>query len=110
MRLEVTFLLVIIISIAGCASKTPMPTERFKAIGNYTHKAGADEIAMEKAKDFCDNWNAAVGVIEQSTTYNGKLLTEEQQEGIDMIKNSIPIIDGWGNKNAYQTTIIYKCY
>ncbi len=112
-------ILIVILALlaSGCStamltpeSKNPMPTQEFTAIGSYTHKAGADEIAMEKAQKFCNHWRAAVGVIEHTTSYQGKLLNEKAQEGVDMVKNSLPIIDGWGNKNAYETKIIYKCF
>lgn len=66
----------------GKKSTDPKPTETLVSIGNHYTKAGASEIALEKAQEFCNHWRAAPAVIEQEITREGN----------------------------WQTTLKYKCY
>lgn len=87
-----------------------MPTDELTAIGSYSHQAGSEQIANETAQAFCARWRAVPSTASMSTTYQGKLLGEKTQEGINTVAGAVPALHWGTNKTAYQTTLKYKCY
>ena len=94
-------------------ASTPIPTEELIAIGSYSTKAGSYQIAFERAERFCNRWRAAPSVVKKQLRYNGEI-TEDLNTALntagDIARATGTWIPGLGNDDAYETTIIYKCY
>lgn len=92
---------------------TPMPTEELTAVGSYATKAGSYEVALGHAERFCNRWGAAPSIIKKQLKYNGEI-TEDLNTALntasDIARAAGGRIPGLANDDAYETTIIYKCY
>lgn len=109
-----TILAVSVLTLAACASKptTPTPTTELTAIGTDSSKSDSYENAFEQAEDFCKRWRAAPSVIQKQVKYNGQL-TEGTSTAINTATDLAKTVGIWTpkiNKDAYETTITYKCY
>lgn len=97
----------------GAKSETPIPKEELTAIASYSTKAGSYQIAFEQAEKFCNRWRAAPSVVKKQVKYNGQI-TEDFNTALNTAGEIARAAGNWvpglGNKDAYETTLIYKCY
>ncbi|MEN0037457.1 MAG: hypothetical protein AAGC78_10320 [Cellvibrio sp.] len=92
----------------GEKASTPIPTEEFTAVGNYSHRNGSIQVATEQAEAFCKRWRAAPAIISQET----KTTTDAPREsfGKGVARSLKSAVTGEGSaKDYYETTIKYKC-
>jgi hypothetical protein len=103
---------------AGCSAispkaATPLPTEELNSVGQHSSKRGSYQVAFKNAEKFCHRWRAAPSIIRKQVTYQGQL-EEDTQTAIniafDVARAAGNFIPGFGSRDAYETTLIYKCY
>ena len=106
------------LALCSCATfsekaTTPIPKEELTAVGSYSTKAGSYQIAFEQAEKFCNRWRAAPSIVKKQLKYNGEI-KEDYNTALntagDIARAAGSWIPGLGNNDAYETTIIYKCY
>ncbi len=93
----------------GEKAQTPIPTDTFTAVGNFSHRNGSIEVATDQANAFCKRWRASPAIISQETITTTNNNSESVGKGIARSIKSV--VTGEGSaKDYYQTTIKYKCY
>ena len=92
---------------------TPIPTEQLTAVASDSTKAGSYDLALRRAQNLCNKWRASPSVISKQIRYNGQL-TEDANTAIntaEQIANAAGVrLPGINNNDAYETTLVYKCY
>jgi hypothetical protein len=100
------------LTLLGCSTNRPAlppPTDTFKAVGNYSNRAGALKVAMKQANKFCKHFGAAPAIITQDTKVNGN--PEGETFGGSIARSLKQQITGEGSAtDFYETTVTYKCY
>lgn len=114
-KLNLASLAVALTFSAGCTTTatTPMPTNELTAIGAHSSKGGSYQVAIESAEKFCKRWRAAPNVISKEIRYQGTLQEDTNTAvnvATDVARAAGAWIPGIGSKDAYETTLTYKCY
>lgn len=114
-KLNLIALSAALIITTGCTgtATTPMPTEELTAIGAHSSKGGSYEVAFESAEKFCKRWTAAPNVTRKEVRYQGTLQEDTNTAvnvATDVARAAGAWIPGIGSKDAYETTLTYKCY
>lgn len=115
---QILILVLVACFASGCSiirpkATTPIPTEELKSVGQHSTKRGSYEVAFENAEKFCKRWGAAPSIIGKQVSYQGQLKEDTQTAinvAVDVVRATGNWIPGIGSKDAYETTLTYKCY
>lgn len=104
----------VVVTLAACAAPkatTPMPKDDLTAIGTGASRGDSYDAAMSKAEDFCHRWRAAPSVVKKETVHQGEL-SEGAQEAAEAARTVAAMAGVFvpGDDDAYETTLIYRCY